>query len=82
MSITDKIFIIKNMKMNSYALVKALLKQEKKIYKDIIPALQEKTGRTYNPDTFSKRINRGAFTYDEMLALCEILGYEIEIKKI
>ena len=70
------------MKMNSYAIVKLLLKQEKKIYKDIIPLLQEKTGREYNPDTFSKRINRGAFTYDEMLALCEILGYEIEVEKL
>lgn len=70
------------MKMNSYSLVKAILKQEKKIYKDIIPLLEQKTGRVYNPDTFSKRINRGSFTYDEMLALCEILGYEIEIKKL
>lgn len=70
------------MKMNSYSVVKAILKQEKKIYKDIIPLLEQKTGRAYNPDTFSKRINRGSFTYDEMLALCEILGYEIQIKKL
>ena len=82
MSIIAKIFIIETMKMNSYSVVKAILKQEKKIYKDIIPLLEQKTGRAYNPDTFSKRINRGSFTYDEMLALCEILGYEIQIKKL
>ena len=44
--------------------------------------MSEKTGKKYTEYSFAQRLNRGSFKYDEMLALCEILGYEIEIKKI
>lgn len=70
------------MKMNSKAVVKMLLAQEAKTYKKIIGPLSNKTGRKYTEDTFTQRLNRGSFKYDEILALCEILGYEIKIEKV
>lgn len=69
------------MQINSKALVKLLLGQEAKVYKDILEPLGKKTGRKYTEDNFSQRLNRGSFKYDEMLALCDILGYDIEVKK-
>ena len=70
------------MKMNSKTIVKMLLSQEAMTYKKIIGPMSEKTGKKYTEYSFAQRLNRGSIKYDEMLALCEILGYEIEIKKI
>lgn len=70
------------MKMNSHAVVSALLKQEKLNYNNIIPELERKTGKKYSRFSISAKLGRGTFSYDEMLALCEILGYEIKIEKL
>lgn len=70
------------MQMNSKAVVKMLLSQEAMTYKKIIGPMSEKTGKKYTEFSFAQRLARGSFKYDEMLALCEILGYEIQIKKL
>ena len=69
------------MKVQSKHQVKVLLTYEGVKLKDLALMLTEKTGKKYNPGGLSHKINRGRLTYDEMLEVAEILGYEINFSK-
>lgn len=69
------------MKVQSKHQVKVLLTYEGVKLKDLALMLTEKTGKKYNPSGLSHKINRGRLTYDEMLEVAEILGYEINFSK-
>ena len=43
--------------------------------------LIEKTGRNTTADSFSHRLARASITYEEMLDIADVLGYEIVFKK-
>ena len=70
------------MKVQSKHQVKVLLTYEGVKLKDLASMMTEKTGKKYNPSGLSHKINRGRLTYDEMLEVAEILGYEINFSKI
>ena len=70
------------MKVQSRNQVKVLLTYENVKLKDLATLLTEKTGKKYNPSGLSHKINRGRLTYDEMLEVAEILGYEIKFEKL
>lgn len=57
-----------------------LLQEDIKLY-ELAHAMTEKTGRTYTPTALSHRMARATITYQEMLVIAEILGYEIKFNK-
>lgn len=67
------------MKLKSKELIKVLLSQRGFKLKELAKILTEKTGKEYSPDGLSHKIGRGTISYDEMLVISEILGYEINI---
>jgi len=61
--------------------LKHLLLEEDLKIKDIVPKLTEKTGKCYVYDSFIHRLKRATITYEEMLDIAEILGYDIQFVK-
>lgn len=70
------------MKMLVKEQVKALLAQEGMKMKDLVVELENITGRTYSLQAFSQRLSRGTLSYNEVLQIAEILGYEIKFEKV
>jgi len=44
--------------------------------------LTEKTGEEYTLSKLSAKMIRGTLSYNEVLTICDILGYEIEFKSL
>jgi len=61
--------------------VKVLLTYENVKLKELAQLMTDKTGKKYTPDGLSHKLNRGRLTYDEMLIVAEILGYNISFTK-
>ena len=61
--------------------VKVLLTYENVKLKELAQLMTDKTGKKYTPDGLSHKLNRGRLTYDEMLIIAEILGYNISFTK-
>lgn len=61
--------------------VKILLVQEKMLLKALADKLSDKMKKKYAADNLSQKLRRGSFSYDEMLLIAEILGYEIKFEK-
>ena len=68
------------MKLQAKELIKVLLSQKKVKQKDLVAKLSEMTGKKYTPSSFSHKAGSGSISYNEVLLVIEILGYEIEIK--
>jgi len=49
--------------------------------KDLAKLMTEKSNKKYTSDGLSHKLSRGRLTYDEMLIITEILGYEIKFEK-
>ena len=62
--------------------IKILLAQENYFLKELAQMLEAKTGKKYTLDSLSHRLARASITYEEMLDIAEILGYEIKFEKI
>ncbi len=61
--------------------IKVLLAKEKLKMKDLAILLQESTGKIYSLDSISHRLQRGTFTYNEVVTVAELLGYNISFVK-
>ena len=61
--------------------VKILLAQENYFLKELVQMLAKKSGKNYTQDSFSHRLGRATITYEEMLDIAEVLGYEIKFIK-
>ena len=72
----------KNMKLNSKELIKLLITKECLTQKELILLLNEKTNKNYSPDGFSHKLSRGTVTFNEIVEIMDILGYQFDIKKI
>lgn len=70
------------MKMLVREQVKALLAQEGMKMKDLVVELEKVSGKTYSLQSFSHRLRRGTFSYNEVLQIAEILGYKIKFEKV
>lgn len=66
------------MKLQVKEQIKTLLSQKGKKQKDLVAKLTELTGEKYTTNSFSHRMKRGSITYNEVLIIAEILGYEIK----
>lgn len=69
------------MEINSKFRIKMLLDERKVKLNKLAQMLSEKTGKRYTPDGLSHKINRSAISFDEMQAICTILGYKIKFIK-
>ena len=61
--------------------VKILLVQENLLLKTLADKLGKKMNKRYAADNLSQKLRRGTFSYDEMLLIAELLGYEIRFVK-
>ena len=69
------------MKLKVREQVKTLLSQEGITQKELIKILSEKTNKQYSQTSLSQKLGRGSLTYNEVLEIAEILGYEIRFVK-
>lgn len=60
--------------------VKLLASRRGVLLKDLAKMLKEKTGKYYTGMSLSAKMIRGTLSYNEVLTICELLGYEIEFK--
>ncbi len=70
------------MKMLVREQVKSLLAQENIKMKELAAQMQEKLGKNYSLENLSHKLARGTVSYNEVLLICEILGYKIKFEKI
>ncbi len=61
--------------------VKQLLLNENYFMKELVEMLVEQKGRKTTADSFSHRLARAKISYEEMLDIADVLGYEIIFKK-
>ena len=61
--------------------LKQLLLEEDLKIKDIIPLLSDKIGKQYVYDSFIHRLGRASITYEEMIDIADVLGYDIQFVK-
>lgn len=69
------------MNLNVRDQVKILLLQEHVMMKDIAKELGKKLSKKYTLENLSQKLRKGTFSYNEMMIIAGILGYEIEYKK-
>ena len=69
------------MKLNAKELVKLVLAKECLTQKDLVQLLCEKTDKKYTQDGLSRKLNKGTITFNEVMTILDILGYEIDLKK-
>ncbi len=61
--------------------LKALLSQEAMTQRELVKILSVKKGKNYTPTGFSNKLTRGSFSYNEMMVVAEILGYDVQYVK-
>ena len=61
--------------------VKGLLSQENITQKELVKILSQKTGKIYTQTSLSQKLGRGSLTYNEVMTIAEILGYDIQFVK-
>ena len=69
------------MELNDYQLVKFLLTKEYMLQRDLSEKLNERNGKTTKQSNFSCKLKREHLTYKELRQICDILGYDLYIKK-
>lgn len=66
------------MKLTAKEIIRLLLTREGIQQKDLAKVLTEKTQKKYTPGSLSQKIYRDSITYNEVLLIADILGYDIE----
>ena len=67
--------------MSDFQLVKFLLNKEYMLQKDLSEKLNEITGKRTKPGNFSAKLKREYLTFRDLKNICEVLGYDLIIKK-
>lgn len=62
--------------------IKILLLKDCMTMKKLSELMTEKMGKTLSPHALSQKLTKGTLRHYELEAICEILGYKIEYKKI
>jgi len=65
------------MKLNAKELIQLLLTKEGMTQKDIARMLTNRTGKTLAPSGLSRKLSQGTITYNEVLMIADILGYDL-----
>lgn len=61
--------------------VKTLLSQEGVKQKELVAMLNKKTEKKYTQTSFAQKLSRGSLSYNEVMTIAEILGYDIQYVK-
>jgi len=70
-----------SMKLNAKELVKLILTKENLTQKELVEMLVEKTEKKYTQDGLSRKLTKGTITFNEVMTIIDILGYEIDLKQ-
>ena len=68
------------MKLRAKDLIRLLLSKEGLTQKKLASMVEENIGKKYTADGLSRKLNRDTITYNEVLMIADILGYEIKIE--
>ena len=69
------------MKLYAKEIIKLLIQKEELTQKALVKILTQETGKKYTPDGFSRKINRGTISYNEVVMIADILGYDINFER-
>ena len=61
--------------------IKILLLEEDFKIKDLVQLLSKQNGKKYTYDSFIHRLGRATITYEEMIDIADVLGYDIQFVK-
>lgn len=61
--------------------IKTLLSQEGIKQKELVAMLNNKSNKKYTQTSFAQKLSRGSFSYNEVMIIAEILGYDIQYIK-
>ena len=61
--------------------VKTLLSQEGLTQKELAAMLTTKTSKKYTQTSLAQKLHRGTLSYNEVMTIAEILGYDIQYIK-
>lgn len=61
--------------------VKALLAQEDIMMKELAIELGKRLNKNYSLDNLSQKLRKGTLSYNEVMLIADILGYEINFSK-
>ncbi len=67
--------------LDDFQLVKYLLNKEYMLQRVLNDKLNEKLGKNTKPSNFSCKLKREHLTFKELKVICDILGYDLLIKK-
>lgn len=69
------------MKLNAKELVKLIITKKCITQKELVQILNEKTPKKYTQDGLSRKLTKGTITFNEIMLILDILGYEIDLKE-
>lgn len=69
------------MNIDSKQQLKVILALENLSLSSLARLLTEKTGKKWYQQTLFTKLKNGNLRYDEMKLICDLLGYEIVVKK-
>ena len=69
------------MNLNANELIKLLLTKKQITQSELAVLLGGKIGKIYSQPSLSRKLTKGTITYNEVMTILDILGYEIEIKE-
>ena len=69
------------MKLNANELIKLLITKEGLTQKELTLLISSNTGKKITPDGFSRKITKGTITFNDMVEIVYILGYELTFNK-
>lgn len=67
--------------MNARDDIKLLLLKNHMTVTELAKRMSEYLGRKLSRSGLSNKLGKGTLRYDELAAICEILGYDLEYKK-
>lgn len=67
------------MRLDAKEVIKLVLSKEGLTQKKLTEILTKQLNKKFTPDGLSRKLNRGTTTYNEVSAIIDILGYEINI---
>ena len=65
------------MKLNAKELIQLLLTKEGITQKEIAEKLKNRTGKILAPSGLSRKLSQGTITYNEVVMIADILGYDL-----
>ena len=69
------------MNLNANELIKLLLTKKQMTQSALAILLSKKTGKACTQPSLSRKLTKGTITFNEVMLILDILGYEIDLKE-